>query len=120
MKAMIGFILVSFICSSAFSQSGSKSKLVLDPKKKVYQLETACGTCKFKMKGDDCTLAVMYKGYPYFVEGTGIDDHGDAHAKNGFCNAVRMANVQGKLVGNKFVVSYFEMLPEKTAIANKP
>ena len=106
---MICLILVSFFCNSSFSQN----KMVLDTSKKVYQLEVACGTCKFKMKGNDCTLAVMYKGYPYFVQGTGIDDHGDAHAKNGFCNAVRMAKVQGKLVGDKFVVTYFKLMEDQ-------
>ena len=108
MKKLIILVLTSLFSTASFSQN----KMVLDTTKKLYQLQAACGTCKFKLKGDDCALAVMYKDYPYFVEGTGIDDHGDAHSKNGFCNAVRMAEVQGELVGNKFVVTYFKLVEE--------
>lgn len=87
--------------------------MLLDKNKKVYELETACGTCMFKMKGKDCVLAVKYNDKFYFVEGTDIDDHGDAHDKNGFCNAIRKAKVQGEVKGDKFWVTYFELMPAK-------
>jgi hypothetical protein len=48
--------------------------------------------------------------YKRQVQGTAIDDHGDAHDEKGFCNAVRKAKVQGSLKGDKFVVTYFELL----------
>jgi hypothetical protein len=44
------------------------------------------------------------------VQGTSIDDHGDAHDEKGFCMAVRKAKVQGSVKDDKFVVSYFELL----------
>jgi hypothetical protein len=44
------------------------------------------------------------------VEGTDIDDHGDAHGEDGFCNAIRKAQVQGKVEGDKFVVTYFKLV----------
>jgi hypothetical protein len=53
---------------------------------------------------------VKYEGKAYAVEGTGLDDHGDAHEEKGFCMAVRKAKVQGSLQGEKFVVTYFELL----------
>ena len=31
-----------------------------------------------------CDLAIRIDGKSYFVEGTKIDDHGDAHANDGF------------------------------------
>jgi hypothetical protein len=31
----------------------------------------------------------------------------------GFCNAIRKAKVQGEIVNNKFVATYFELLSTK-------
>ena len=76
-------------------------------------LTVGCGTCMFKMKGDGCKLAVRFEGKDYFVEGTGIDDHGDAHDQEGFCNAISKAKVQGKVKGDKFKVTYFELLKKE-------
>jgi hypothetical protein len=59
------------------------------------------------MKGSTCKLAVKINNKDYYVEGTSIDGHGDAHAKDGFCNSIRKAKVQGEIVGDKFLVSYF-------------
>ena len=83
--------------------------------KKKQIVEVACGQCQLKMKQKKgCDLAVRIDGKSYFVEGTKIDDHGDAHANDGFCNAVRKAEVIGDVKGDKFVVSYFKLLPEST------
>ncbi len=110
MKRFLLILVVFIFYISGFSQSNNKKKLVLDNTKPLLELETACGTCMFKMKGSGCILAVKQKGKTYFVTGTDIDDHGDAHDKDGFCNAVRKAKVQGSVVGDKFVVTYFELL----------
>jgi hypothetical protein len=37
------------------------------------------------MEGHGCELAVRIDGKPYFVDGTSLDSHGDAHANDGFC-----------------------------------
>jgi len=66
------------------------------------------------MSGSGCTLAVKIDGKPYFVEGTKIDQHGDAHAADGFCLAVRKAEVTGEIVGDKFKATSFKLLPAKT------
>jgi hypothetical protein len=79
--------------------------------KEAQILEVSCGSCNFGLKADDCALALKIDGKAYFVDGTGIDDHGDAHAKDGFCNAVRKASVKGKLVSGRFKASYFKLLP---------
>jgi polyhydroxybutyrate depolymerase len=78
--------------------------------KKVQVVETACGECQFGLAGHSCDLAVRINGKSYFVDGTDIDSHGDAHAKDGFCNAVRKAEVQGEIKGELFVVTYFKLL----------
>jgi len=80
---------------------------------KETTVEASCGQCRFHMAGKGCTLAVRVEGKSYFVEGTGIDDHGDAHGIAGFCNAVRKARVKGRVEGEKFRVETFELLPEE-------
>jgi hypothetical protein len=61
-------------------------------------------------------LAVRIDGKPYFVDGTSIDSHGDAHANDGFCAAIRKATVVGELQENRFVVTEFTLLPEEKKI----
>jgi len=39
-----------------------------------------------------------------------IDSHGDAHAKDGFCNSIRKAEVQGEIINDRFKVTYFKLL----------
>ncbi|OGX84959.1 hypothetical protein BEN48_15365 [Hymenobacter glacialis] len=83
-------------------------------------VEAACGQCQLGLPGKGCDLAVRVAGRAYFVTGTGIDSHGDAHARDGFCNTIRQARVQGKVVDNVFNVSYFELVPAPVAAAPKP
>ena len=51
-------------------------------------------------------------GKSYFVDGSDIDSHGDAHATDGFCNKVRKAQVQGEVVNDRFKATYFHLIPE--------
>lgn len=74
-------------------------------------VETSCGECNFKMAGDDCDLAVKISGKYYFVEGSGVDEHGDAHAADGLCTVVRKAKVTGNIKHGVFYASSFELLP---------
>ena len=109
MKSYFLFALL-FIASFSFGQN-SPNKYP-DPNKKTLIVEASCGQCQFKMAGKGCTLAVRMDGKSYFVEKADIDEFGDAHSKEGFCNAIRKAKVQGEIVGDKFVASYFEMFPK--------
>ena len=106
MKKLAFLFFLAVFTTTAQSKPASN----LDTSKPVLTLETSCGSCNFEMPGKDCFLAVRYEGKAYAVEGTSIDDHGDAHDEKGFCNAVRKAKVQGSLKGDKFVVTYFELL----------
>lgn len=74
-------------------------------------VEAACGECLFGLKGDDCDLAVRIGGRAYFVDGTHIDQHGDAHAADGFCKTIRHARVTGEVKRGRFVATSFELLP---------
>ena len=78
---------------------------------RTLEVEAACGSCQFDMPGSDCDLAVRFEGHAYYVEGTKIDEYGDAHAADGFCNAVRRARVTGHVAGERFAVASFELLP---------
>ena len=104
-------MLVSF--SFTYAQDATKKKLVFNPNNPTYEVEATCGNCMYKMKGDGCHLAIKLNGKNYFVDGTNIDDHGDAHAKDGFCSAIRKAEVEGTIVDNKFKIKTFKLLPEK-------
>ena len=82
-------------------------------KTKVQVVEVSCGQCQFGMKANGCDLAVRLDGKTYFIDGTKIDEHGDAHAEDGFCNAVRQAEVIGEVKDGRFVATYFKLLPLK-------
>ena len=101
--------IVLFLFSVAVNGQGKlKTDSVDFSKPKI--VETACGECKFHLKGEDCDLAIRVNGRAYFVDGTGIDDHGDAHAKDGFCNSIRKAKVTGKIVKGRFKSTSFKLI----------
>ena len=74
-------------------------------------VEASCGQCNLGLKKEGCDLAIRHKGKAYFVKGTGIDDHGDAHAEDGFCQRIRKARVSGRFEEGYFVADSFELLP---------
>ena len=80
-------------------------------------VDAACGQCRLGLPGKGCDLAVRVGGRAYFVAGTGIDGHGDAHAVDGFCNAIRQARVLGAVADGRFNVRYFQLLPAPAAAA---
>ena len=115
MRSFFSYIVCLLFMSSAFGQKSDPKVSTPDPNKKIQIVETACGECQFKLSGKGCDLAVRIDGKSYFVDGTDIDSHGDAHAKDGFCNAVRKAEVQGEIINDRFKVTYLKVLknPEK-------
>lgn len=80
---------------------------------KTQIVEASCGQCQFGMEGHGCELAVRIDGKSYFVDGTSIDSHGDAHANDGFCATIRKAAIVGEIKDNRFVVSEFKLLPKE-------
>lgn len=102
MKTLLTFMML-LTFSLGFAQDKRPQKMEI--------VEVSCGQCQFGMEAKGCDLAVRIKGKSYFVDGTKIDEHGDAHAKDGFCSAIRKAEVVGEIKGNRYVVSYFKLLP---------
>jgi hypothetical protein len=107
---MKSLFIILASCFTFFSAQ-AQTKEGPDPNKKLQTVDASCGQCKFGLKGKGCNLAVRLDGKAYFVDGTEIDSHGDAHASDGFCNAIRKAEVQGEVVNDRFVVSYFKLIP---------
>jgi hypothetical protein len=105
MKKILTFL---FVLSSAVILAQDKKE-----NSKIQIVEASCGQCQFKMEGKSCDLAVRIDGKSYFVEGTNIDSHGDAHAADGFCASIRKEEVIGEIKDNKFVVTHFKLLPLK-------
>jgi hypothetical protein len=80
---------------------------------KIKVVDVSCGQCQFGMKAQGCALAVRLDGKSYLVDGASLDDFGDAHAADGFCNAVRQAEVIGEVKNGRFVATYFKLVPFK-------
>ena len=74
-------------------------------------VEAACGQCQFGITGKaGCDLAVRIDGKSYFVDGTSIHDHGDAHADDGFCEAIRQMEVIGEIIDGRFKAETFTII----------
>ena len=74
-------------------------------------VEAACGQCLFDLPGGGCDLAVRIDGAAFFVDGAHIDEHGDAHAADGLCNAIRKAEVAGAVAAGRSRADSFRLLP---------
>jgi len=111
----IKFLFIVLFCAFAFKKANAQNKQVdisqPNPSKKKQTVEIACGECQFHLPGKSCDLAVRINGKAYFIDGAGIDDFGDAHASDGFCTAIRKAEVQGKVVKKRFKLTYIKLLP---------
>ena len=100
-------LFATVLLFTAFLSNAQDKKETLKPQ----IIEVSCGECQFGMKGKSCDLAVRIDGKSYFVDGAKIDDYGDSHAKNGFCEAIRKAEVTGEIVNDRFKATTFVLLP---------
>ena len=103
-------ILIFILPFSLHSQGTSKKGLEFDPNIQLIEVKASCGICMFDMDGFKCELAVNIDRAKYYVEGTDIDDYGDAHSDDGFCKAIRDAKIQGQIVDNKYIVTDFKLI----------
>jgi hypothetical protein len=110
MKFFLLFFAIFLSANDIKAQSATSPPVINDTLKNV---EAACGQCKFGMKEKGCNLAIRFNGRAYFVDGTKIDDHGDAHADDGFCNKIRKADVTGFILKGRFVATGFKLLEEE-------
>ncbi len=106
-------ILCFFATLTVIAQTEKSKSTEPDKNKPVITAEVSCGQCQLGLPGKTCDLAIRIDKKAYFIDGTKIDSHGDAHANDGFCNSIRKAKVQGELLNDRYQVTYFELLPEK-------
>lgn len=97
--------------SDSSGEMGPATSSVAEP----LLAEVACGQCQFGLAGSGCDLAIRIQGKAYYVDGSSIDDHGDAHAADGLCNAIRTAEVEGRLVGDRFQATRISVRPTPSA-----
>lgn len=112
MKTLFSILFTLCFSTILLAQKADSTAKSTEPKKSEAQVvEASCGQCQFGMKGKGCDLAVRIDGKSYWVEGTDIHSHGDAHGKDGFCNAIRKAKVEGKIEKDRFKATSFVLLP---------
>ena len=63
----------------------------------------SCGMCNFLTNDNDCSLAVKIGSKVLKVRGVGIDDHGNSHASDGYCNVIKKKYVEGIVRNNLFL-----------------
>lgn len=102
---LLGLALIAGGCCAAEpeppegSESSTQSVVLQD-----RFVDASCGQCQLDLPGSGCDLAIAFDGSAYYVIGSHIDDHGDAHGPDGLCNAVRRARVTGRLVDGRVMV----------------
>ncbi|RYF20749.1 MAG: hypothetical protein EOO42_11845 [Flavobacteriales bacterium] len=105
-------LLILFV-SLAFAVNAQDTPAKAAKKIEKKAAEVACCECMFKLPGKGCDLAVKIDGVAYYVDGRKIDDFGDAHADDGFCNAIRKATVTGEIVDNRFKAKSIQLAETK-------
>ncbi|MBX2903059.1 MAG: hypothetical protein KF872_05825 [Chitinophagales bacterium] len=120
MKAV--YLLLAAVCfaTTVSAQVASTLKAKPDSTQKLLVVEASCGECNFGLPGNDCDLAIRMNKKAYYVDGVGIKEYGHPHDKNGFCVAVRKAEVQGEVVDGRFKATYFHLLDIDTKGAKGP
>jgi hypothetical protein len=113
MKILLtGLVCLNLFVFTALAQNVSDTTSSQNKESDILLVEASCGQCNFKLPGQGCDLAVRMNGKAYFVDGTKIDDHGNAHASDGFCSTIRKAHVKGTVVDNRFKATYFELIED--------
>jgi hypothetical protein len=70
----------------------------------------SCGMCNFDTGERNCGLSVKIGKDVIKVVNVNIDAHIDSHAKDGFCNVVRIVNIKGIVKNNKLYADSFSVL----------
>lgn len=107
-KLLLVFFASVLVWSCTSAEKPTLAGLVINVDEQI--LQAACGQCMFGIEGSGCDLAIKVGNRALYVDGTAIDDHGDAHGDRGFCNAVRKAKVSGQVVEGRFQSKSFKLI----------
>ena len=69
----------------------------------------SCGMCNFDTSDRNCSLALKIGHDIYQVKNVDMDAQVDSHAKDGFCNVVRVVNVKGRIRNDKLYANSFSV-----------
>ena len=98
-------------CGPSRSKKSEKKGLLESVPRNNYiegNVLISCGMCNF-MNGDrDCALAIKVGSEVLTVRDVGIDDHGDSHARDGYCNVIKKVYVEGRVKGKSFKADKME------------
>ena len=101
---LFGVLLNSGGCNSTNGPSGAAATTVAEASA-TRIVEAGCASCIFGKEGaEGCQLAVSMDDKTYLVEGADIDAH-----RAGLCRASKKAKVAGRIEGEKFVATTFEL-----------
>ena len=64
--------------------------------------------CNFGKNNKKCSLVIQINEKAYNVKGSNIDDHGDSHANDGYCNVIKKIYVEGRVRGKSFTANKME------------
>ena len=111
--ALLPIIMLLLLASCCTEEPSQTAEEAGGPKVVSIQnrvVDASCGQCQLGLPGTGCDLAVAFDGKAYYVDGSHIDDHGDAHAPTGMCNAVLQATVSGSVVEGRFQADEFAVV----------
>tara|TARA_B110000444_G_C18354345_1_gene373156 strand:+ start:67 stop:426 length:360 start_codon:yes stop_codon:yes gene_type:complete len=113
---------IVYICILFLISCSSDEKISVELKPDITEVITntnsidgivyaSCGVCNFGSKESyECFLAIKVEDTVFPVEGSDIDDHGDAHAEEGLCNVIHHAEVSGEFKNNVFYAESFNLV----------
>lgn len=106
----LGLLLLAG-CASSAQHAESPAPLVAS---ETHEIEAGCAMCIYQMPGiEECVLAVDWNDRHYLVDGSGIDDHGDAHAADGLCLVARPGTMRVRTVaGDRVEVAAMQLAPQ--------
>ena len=98
-------------CGSSRSHKEEKKGLVESIPRNNYiegNVLISCGMCNFMNGDNNCALAIKVGRDVLSLKDVGIDDHGDSHAKDGYCNVIKKVYVEGRVRGKTFKANKME------------
>ena len=98
-------------CGSSRAHKEEKKGLVESIPRNNYiegNVLISCGMCNFMNGDNNCALAIKVGRDVLSLKDVGIDDHGDSHAKDGYCNVIKKVYVEGRVRGKTFKANKME------------